>query len=98
MAYWAGFNARLLVDRGDLVAARAALDRADRAAPGSDGDLLLRRAETEVLLGEAHWQRALDAADRLDELRRRVVNPAWVPSSGLRSRALIRARARMTRR
>lgn len=88
VAYWAGFNARLLVDRGDLIGARAALDRADRAAPGSDGDLLLRRAEAEVLLGEAQWQRALDAADRLDGLRRRVTNPAWVPSSGLRSRAL----------
>jgi len=88
IAYWAGFNARLLIDQGDLVAARAALDGADRAVPGSDGDLLLRRAEAEVLLGEGQWQRALDAADRLDELRRRIVNPAWVPSSGLRSRAL----------
>ncbi|MET0965006.1 MAG: AAA family ATPase, partial [Nakamurella sp.] len=82
IAYWAGFNARLLIDQGDLVAARTALDGADRAVPGSDGDLLLRRAEAEVLLGEGQWQRALDAADRLDELRRRIVNPAWVPSSG----------------
>jgi DNA-binding CsgD family transcriptional regulator/tetratricopeptide (TPR) repeat protein len=88
VAYWAGFNARLLIEQGDLVAARAALDGAARAVPGSDGDLLLRRADTEVLLGEGQWQRALDAADRLDKLRRRIVNPAWVPSSALRSRAL----------
>jgi DNA-binding CsgD family transcriptional regulator len=88
MAYWAGFNTRLLVDRGDLSGARAALGRADRAVPGSDGDLLLRRAEIEVLLGEAAWDRALEAADRLDGARRRVVNPAWVPVFSLRARAL----------
>ena len=88
MAYWAGFDIRLLVDRGDLAGARAALGRTDRAVPGSDGDLLVRRAEIEVLLAEAAWERALDAADLLDAVRRRVVNPAWVPSFGLRSRAL----------
>jgi hypothetical protein len=86
--YWAGFNARLLVDRGDLAGARAALGRANRTAPGSDGDLLLRRAEVEVLLGEAAWERALEAAVRLDGARRRVMNPAWVPVFGLQARAL----------
>ena len=65
MAYWTGFNARLLAERGDLVAAREVLVRADRAAPGSDGDLLLRRAEAEVLLGDARWEQALASADRL---------------------------------
>ncbi|MGS0685503.1 helix-turn-helix transcriptional regulator [Nakamurella sp. GG22] len=89
MAYWAGFNARLLVDRGDLVGAREVLVRADRAAPGSDGDLLLRRAETEVLLGEARWEQALAAANRLAAVRRRVMNSAWAPSSSLRARALV---------
>ena len=88
MAYWAGFNARLLVDRGDLAGARSALGRADRAVAGSDGHLLLRRAEVEVLLGEGAWDRALEAAVRLDGARRRVVNPAWVPVFGLRARAL----------
>ncbi len=89
MAYWAAFNTRLLVDRGDLAGARAAVGQAERAAPGSDGDLLLRRAETEVLLGEGRWERALLAADRLSAARRRVVNPGWVPSSALRARALV---------
>ncbi len=89
MAYWAGFQARLRVERGDLTGAREVLTRADRAAPGSDGDLLLRRAETELLLGEARWREALDAANRLHALRRRMVNPAWVPSAGLRTRALV---------
>lgn len=88
MAYWAGFHTRLLVDRGDLAGARAAWGRAAPAAPGSDGDLLLRRAELEVLLAEGQWQQALEAADRLDAVRRRVVNPAWVPVAGLRARAL----------
>ncbi|MET0864316.1 MAG: AAA family ATPase [Nakamurella sp.] len=88
IAYWAAFNARLLLDQGDLVAARLAFDAAQRAVPGSDGDLQLRRAGIEILLGEGYWQRALDAVDRLDDVRRRNVNPAWVPSSGLRARAL----------
>lgn len=88
MAYWAGFHTRLLIDRGDLAGARAAWGRAAPAAPGSDGDLLLHRAEAEVLLGEAAWGRALETADRLDAVRRRVVNPAWVPVFGLRARAL----------
>jgi hypothetical protein len=82
MAYWAGFHTRLLVDRGDLAGARAAWGRAAPAAPGSDGDLLLRRAELEVLLAEGQWQQALEAADRLDAVRRRVVNPAWSPVFG----------------
>ncbi len=89
MAYWAGFNARVLLARGDIPGARATLAAADRAAPGSDGDLLMRRAETEVLLAEARWERALDASSRLAQVQRRVVNPAWSPSSGLSARALV---------
>ena len=89
MAYWSGFNVRLLLERGDLAGARAALDLADPAVPASDGDLLLRRAEAAVLLGEAKWQEALDAANQLESIRRRVNNPAWAPFSGLRARALI---------
>ena len=89
MAYFSGFHVRLLVERGDLAGAREALDRAGRVAPGSDGDLLLRRAETEVLLGETQWQRAFDAATRLQDSGQRVVNPAWMPSAALRSRALV---------
>ncbi len=88
MAYWAGFHARLLLDRGDVAGARAALAAADRAAPGSDGDLLLRRADAEVLIAEARWDQALGAASRLSEVQRRVVNPAWAPSSALRAQAL----------
>lgn len=89
MAYWAGFNARLLIERGDLAGARAVITRAERAWPSSDGDLLLRRAEAEVLLGEALWERALDAVSQLEACQRRVVNPAWLPVSALRARALV---------
>jgi hypothetical protein len=88
MAYWAGFNARLLVDRGDLAGARAALRRSDRAMPGSDGDLLLRRAEVEVLLGEAAWDRALEAVYRLDGAATPGGEPGLGSVFGLRGRVL----------
>ena len=61
MAYVSAFLSRVLLERGDLAAARAALANRGNPSPGSDGDTLGRRSEIELLLAEG----AVDAgADR----------------------------------
>ena len=63
MAYAAGFLARVLIERGDLDGARAALMSCPQPTPGSDGEAVVRRTTVELLLAEGDWTRALAEAD-----------------------------------
>jgi tetratricopeptide (TPR) repeat protein len=80
--------ARVLVERGDLAGARAALGAAPRPSPGSDGDGLLRRSLIELLVCEGSWDHALAEAEEYRARLRGVDNPAWAPWRSLRALAL----------
>jgi DNA-binding CsgD family transcriptional regulator len=89
MAYAAGFLARVLIERGDLDGARAALMSCPEPTQGSDEDAVVRRTTVELLLAEGHWQRALAEADLHRERLRDVDNVAWAPWRSLTAQALV---------
>ena len=88
MAYAAGFLARVLIERGDLEGARAALMRCPQPTPGSDGEAVVRRTTVELLLAEGDHTRALAEAELLRERLGDVDNVAWVPWRSLTAQAL----------
>jgi DNA-binding CsgD family transcriptional regulator len=88
MAYVVAFLARVLIARGDLPGARAALAPRRRVHAGSDGDTLLRRSTVELLLAEADWPGALAEAEQYRKRLRSVANVAWAPWRTLRALAL----------
>ena len=88
MAYAAGFLARVLIERGDLDGARAALMSCPPPTPGSDGEAVVRRATIELSLAEGDWARALTEADMHRERLAGVDNVAWAPWRSLTARAL----------
>ena len=88
LSYGAGFLARTLIEKGDLVGARAALARRGRPNPESDGDGLVRRSEVELLLAESRWDEAHTAADGYHARLRGIDNPAWAPWRSLKAVAL----------
>ena len=88
MAYAAGFLARVLIERGDLDGARAALMSCPPPTPGSDGEAVVRRATIELSLAESDWDRALTEADMHRERLAGVDNVAWAPWRSLTAQAL----------
>jgi DNA-binding CsgD family transcriptional regulator len=89
VSYGAALTAQLLIERGDLAAARDVLIGQPPMPPGSDGDSWARRAGAELLIAQRSWPEALAAADRYrDTLRDRVVNPASAPWRSVRAQAL----------
>jgi DNA-binding NarL/FixJ family response regulator len=88
VAYAAGFLARVLIERGDLEGARAALMSCPQPTPGSDGEAVVRRTTVELLLAEGHHTRALAEAELLRERLGDVDNVAWVPWRSLTAQAL----------
>jgi DNA-binding CsgD family transcriptional regulator len=88
MAYAAGFLARVLIERGDLDGARAALTSCPEPTRGSDEDAVVRRTTVELLLAEGHWQRALVEAALHRERLGDVDNVAWAPWRSLTAQAL----------
>jgi DNA-binding CsgD family transcriptional regulator len=88
MAYAAGFVARVLIERGDLDGARAALMSCPEPTPGSDEEAVVRRTTVEHLLAEGHWKPALAEADLHRERLGDVDNVAWAPWRSLTARAL----------
>jgi DNA-binding CsgD family transcriptional regulator len=83
--------ARVLVERGDLAAARALLDGAVSHAPRSVPAHGLRRARLELLLAEGRTGEALDVANEYAAHLGRIVNPAFAPWRSLTALALDRA-------
>jgi DNA-binding CsgD family transcriptional regulator len=88
MAYAVGFLARVLLERGDLDGARAALGSCPQPTPGSDGDALVRGSTVELSLAEGDWARALAEADLHHERLGGVENVAWAPWRSLKAQAL----------
>jgi DNA-binding CsgD family transcriptional regulator len=88
MAYAAGFLARVLIERGDLDGARAALTSCPQPTPGSDGEAVVRGTTVELLLADGDWRRALVEADLDRERLGDVDNVAWAPWRSLKARAL----------
>jgi DNA-binding CsgD family transcriptional regulator len=88
MAYVSAFLSRVLLERGDLAGARAALANRGSPSPGSDGDTLGRRSEIELLLGEGRWAQALVEAETYRDRLGNVDNVAWAPWRSLTAAAL----------
>ena len=88
MAYAAGFLARVLIERGDLDGARAALMSCPQPAPGSDGEAVVRGTTVELRLAERDWTRALAEAELHRGQLGDVDNVAWAPWRSLKARAL----------
>jgi DNA-binding CsgD family transcriptional regulator/tetratricopeptide (TPR) repeat protein len=84
----AGLLARILVDRGELAAARSLLEHPGDLRDGSMGGQLVRRAQLELLLADGRAEEALAAADRLTASLREATNPSWSPWRSLRAQAL----------
>jgi DNA-binding CsgD family transcriptional regulator len=82
--------ARVLVERGDLAAARAVLDGAVSHAPRSIPAHGLRRARLELLLAEGRAADALAVAGDYAAHLGRIVNPAFAPWRSLTALALDR--------
>jgi DNA-binding CsgD family transcriptional regulator len=81
--------AHLLLERGDLRGAQAALDRVpERLEPDSEGALLHRCAELRLLVARSRSQEALDMIDPVVARLRTVRNPAWAPWRTDRAEAL----------
>ena len=88
MEYAAGFLARVLIERGDLEGARAALMSSPSPTPGSDGEAVVRGTTVELLLAEGDHTRALAEAELHRERLGDVDNVAWAPWRSLTARAL----------
>jgi DNA-binding NarL/FixJ family response regulator len=89
MSHAFGLLADVLVERGELTAARQVL--ADRpTASGGEGDAACRYAELKLLVAERRFKEALDAADAYGELFGAVRNPAWTAWRSIRAQALSR--------
>ena len=87
--YGLGFLAQVLVERGDVAGARAALLELPPSVPGSEADAVALQAQCMVLLAERRWEQALEVTERYGAtLREGVVNPAWAPWRSLRAEAL----------
>lgn len=81
--------AEVLVERGDLDGAQAALDRApEHLSPHSEGMLLCRCAELRLRSAQGRYRDVLEIADAAGELLLSVVNPAWAPWRSVRGEAL----------
>jgi DNA-binding NarL/FixJ family response regulator len=85
-----GLLADVLIERGDLAAARQALADRGPAGSGGDGDALCRYAELKLLAAEHRFDEALEAADGYREQFGQVVNPAWTGWRSVRAQVLHR--------
>ncbi len=86
-AYHIAFVAQSKLERGDVAAARAALEEAE-VAGASDPGRFVGLVWTEILLAEGRVAGAFDAVDAVGRSARPEVNPAWLPWRGLKARCL----------
>jgi DNA-binding NarL/FixJ family response regulator len=88
LPYGEAFITGVLLDRGDVAAARAHLDGLPVLPRIGDGARLVEQARVQVLLAEGRHAEALALLDAIRSLQASVVNPAWRPWRSLRGQAL----------
>ena len=86
--YGEAFITGVLLDRGDVAAARAYLDSRPVLPRIGDGARLFEQARAQLLLAEGRYDEALTRLDAIRPLQSSVVNPAWRPWRSLRAQAL----------
>jgi DNA-binding SARP family transcriptional activator/DNA-binding CsgD family transcriptional regulator/tetratricopeptide (TPR) repeat protein len=86
--YGEAFITGVLLDRGDVAAARAYLDGRPVLPRIGDGARLFEQARAQVLLAEGRYDEALSQLDAIRPLQSSVLNPAWRPWRSLRAQAL----------
>ena len=82
------FLTGVLLDLGDIAAARACLERMRQRGAGADGARLRGESEARVLIAERRYAQALAVLDGVRHLQPEVVNPVWWDGELLRVRAL----------
>ncbi|MFF4800464.1 BTAD domain-containing putative transcriptional regulator [Streptomyces sp. NPDC001351] len=82
------FLTGVLLDLGDIGAARACLERMRQRSAGAEGARLRGESEARVLLAESRYAQALAVLDGVRHLQPEVVNPVWWDGELLRVRAL----------
>jgi DNA-binding NarL/FixJ family response regulator len=87
-AYITAFLTKVLMERGDLTAARMTFRAAGRPAEGSDAEQLFWQCGVELELLDTNWEGALAACDRHNADMRLASNPTWAPWRSLRGLAL----------
>ena len=91
MAYSMAVLGRVMVERGELEAARGMFERVgDDLVPEADSTLLWHGGYAELLLAEGRAEEAVATCDAAAATAQRVVNPAWLPWRSLKARALDR--------
>lgn len=88
--YTSAMRVRVLLEQGDVAAARRALERRGTSRPGSDGWLFATLAEAELLLAEGRDADVLNVIDDVKRYVARADNPAWLPWRVVAVRALAR--------
>jgi hypothetical protein len=78
----------VLLDLGDIAAARACMERMRQRSAGAEGTRLRGESEARVLIAEGRYARALAVLDGVRHLQPEVVNPVWWDGGLLRVRAL----------
>ncbi|MGW2567747.1 BTAD domain-containing putative transcriptional regulator [Streptomyces sp. NPDC001537] len=82
------FLTGVLLDLGDIAAARACMERMRQRSAGAEGTRLRGESEARVLIAEGRYARALAVLDGVRHLQPEVVNPLWWDGELLRVRAL----------
>ncbi|RPF31566.1 transcriptional regulator [Streptomyces sp. TLI_185] len=82
------FLTGVLLDLGDIAAARACLERMRQRSAGAEGARLRGESEARVLIAEGRYAQALAVLDGVRHLQPEVVNPVWWDGELLRVRAL----------
>jgi tetratricopeptide (TPR) repeat protein len=89
-AHAASFLALVLVERGNVAQARAALDAPERPSGARELTRVWLGSLAELLLAEGRAEQALDVADELGRSFPYIDNPAWAPWRSTKARALDR--------
>ncbi|MGW3123899.1 BTAD domain-containing putative transcriptional regulator [Streptomyces sp. NPDC001107] len=82
------FLTGVLLDLGDVAAARACLERMRQRSAGAEGARLRGESEARVLIAEGRYAQALAVLDDVRHLQPEVLNPVWWDGELLRVRAL----------
>jgi hypothetical protein len=86
--YSDAFQVNILVERGDIEAARALIEQTRPTRRHGDSERLFAEAEVRVLLAEERFTEAVAVLDRVRRVLKVIRNPAWRRHHELRALAL----------